>query len=313
MTQVSWTRILQRAGDELPSEGGAAIINMQDRAAERQKASRQPMPQERNADDLESDLRHALDRAAQRGRVANLPRPVPQPPSQAGGRARPHAAASRLGPGSPYMRAPLTQLTPVTMAGPAKRRGSGARNLIAISLSVAVVAFALHRIGTEWAASQNEKTETGDGSAAGARSASALYTGPVGQDAPNQAQVRRNASNADAGIRMELRPSLAPADGAEKSPAPSGRAEAALGNEWEEAMLRRGHELMDRGYVSGARLIFEHLAEQKSALGAFALAQSYDPKILTNLPVQGVQPDEMQAAYWYQRAAQLGTLAAAVR
>ena len=76
-------------------------------------------------------------------------------------------------------------------------------------------------------------------------------------------------------------------------------------------MLRRARELMERGHVSGARLIFEHLATRQSALGAFALAQTYDEKFLKTLRVKGSEPDQKLAAKWYRRAAELGTQSAA--
>ena len=79
----------------------------------------------------------------------------------------------------------------------------------------------------------------------------------------------------------------------------------------EQAMLRRARELMERGHVSGARLIFEHLALQQSALGAFALAQTYDEKFLKTYLVKGMEADPKLAAKWYRRAAELGSQFAA--
>jgi TPR repeat protein len=64
---------------------------------------------------------------------------------------------------------------------------------------------------------------------------------------------------------------------------------------------------MERGHISGARLIFEHLALRQSALGAFALAQTYDEKFLKGFFVKGLEPDPTLAAKWYRRAAELGT------
>lgn len=74
----------------------------------------------------------------------------------------------------------------------------------------------------------------------------------------------------------------------------------------EEKLLQRATGLMQRGDITGARLLFEHLAFRGSALGAFALAQSYDQRYLEKLYVRGLAADQKQADYWYRRAAELG-------
>jgi hypothetical protein len=82
---------------------------------------------------------------------------------------------------------------------------------------------------------------------------------------------------------------------------------SAISGSEEQAMLRRARELMERGHITGARLIFEHLALQQSALGAFALAQTYDEKFLSTFFVKGLQPDQKLAGKWYRRAAELAS------
>jgi TPR repeat protein len=74
----------------------------------------------------------------------------------------------------------------------------------------------------------------------------------------------------------------------------------------EESLLQRASGLMKRGDVTGARLLFEHLAYRGSALGAFALAQSYDSRYLSKIYVRGLAADQKQADFWYRRAAELG-------
>jgi TPR repeat protein len=74
----------------------------------------------------------------------------------------------------------------------------------------------------------------------------------------------------------------------------------------ENKLLQRATDLMQRGDITGARLLFEHLARRGSPLGAFALAQSYDSKHLKKLLVRGLAPDDKQADYWYRKAAELG-------
>ncbi len=81
----------------------------------------------------------------------------------------------------------------------------------------------------------------------------------------------------------------------------------------EDALLKRGNALLKNGDVSAARLNFETLAARGSAIGAFALAQSYDPEFLKTLPIAGLRPDVAKAREWYRKAAELGSKEAAVR
>lgn len=81
----------------------------------------------------------------------------------------------------------------------------------------------------------------------------------------------------------------------------------------EEALLKRGNVLLKNGDVSAARLNFETLASRGSAIGAFALAQSYDPEFLKTMSVAGLRPDVAKAREWYRKAAELGSKEAALR
>jgi hypothetical protein len=82
----------------------------------------------------------------------------------------------------------------------------------------------------------------------------------------------------------------------------------ALTEERETDNLRRGEEMMKRGDVAAARLLFEELAALGSAKGAFAMAQSYDPDPLRKIYIQGgLQPDVERARSWYENAARLGS------
>lgn len=97
---------------------------------------------------------------------------------------------------------------------------------------------------------------------------------------------------------VAVKPSATAKPQAEKAPSVSSGEENKL--------LARANDLMERGDITGARLLFEHLAFRGSALGAFALAQSYDAKHLEKLYVRGLAPDAKQADYWYRKAAELG-------
>lgn len=81
--------------------------------------------------------------------------------------------------------------------------------------------------------------------------------------------------------------------------------------EQEDKMLKRASTLLGENDIAGARLIFQYLANHGSASGAFALAESYDPKKWASHRVTGMTPDGNLARTWYARAAELGSREAA--
>jgi hypothetical protein len=76
-----------------------------------------------------------------------------------------------------------------------------------------------------------------------------------------------------------------------------------------EALVQKADELLDRGDVSGARLLFRRAAESGDARAASGLARTFDAKVLRTLRVYGVRPDPDQAAFWYARSKTLENLA----
>ncbi len=76
-------------------------------------------------------------------------------------------------------------------------------------------------------------------------------------------------------------------------------------------MLKRASTLLTQNDISGARLIFHYLANHGSASGAFALAETYDPKKWAGRRITGMAPDAGVARTWYARAAELGSKEAA--
>ncbi len=81
--------------------------------------------------------------------------------------------------------------------------------------------------------------------------------------------------------------------------------------EQEDKMLKRASILLGQNDIAGARLIFQYLANHGSAGGAFALAESYDPKKWGSHRVTGMAPDKDLARTWYARAAEMGSREAA--
>jgi hypothetical protein len=73
------------------------------------------------------------------------------------------------------------------------------------------------------------------------------------------------------------------------------------------ALLKRGNELVARGDLAGARLVFERAAEAGESSAALALASTYDPRVLEQLGERGLAPDIAMARFWYQKAKELGS------
>jgi hypothetical protein len=334
MNQVPWRRILERAGDEGSGERGASVINLRDHAPARQQAQTARQPAGAPPSDLESELKQALDRAQRKEREHVALRP---PPQRSARREPPEMRSA------PMLRPDLAMKRHPSLAVPTppqqqQKTSSGARNFLAISLSAAVIGFAFYQIGDQWK-EINDGPKAANSSADVPDSFAAVVAGGSGirvdttPPPPTRAQPRTEFE----GNRINLRPSFAGEAGT--APARSGigtedtldrdiaeaakliskaepkRIEAAAvattpavavsEDGMEQTMLRRGHDMVKQGRVESARLLFEHLAEQKSALGAFALAQTYDSKFLTERGISSVTPDQTLAAEWYQRAAEL--------
>jgi hypothetical protein len=97
-------------------------------------------------------------------------------------------------------------------------------------------------------------------------------------------------------IARSLPPEVAP-----KRPPLSGEAhERAL------RLLKRGDEQLAEGGIAQARLLYERAADAGLALGAMAMAATYDTLELQRLGVRGLTPDPEAARRWYERALLLG-------
>jgi uncharacterized protein len=70
----------------------------------------------------------------------------------------------------------------------------------------------------------------------------------------------------------------------------------------EQAMMRRGRELLKLGDVISARLYFERAAASGSEEAANMAGRTYDPAYLRESGAQGIQPDLERANEWYRKA-----------
>ena len=79
-------------------------------------------------------------------------------------------------------------------------------------------------------------------------------------------------------------------------------------------MMKNGAQLMTNGDIAAARMMFQRAAEAGEAMGAFALAETYDPSMLKKLGTRGgITSDIALAQNWYEKARDLGSTVAPER
>jgi hypothetical protein len=76
-------------------------------------------------------------------------------------------------------------------------------------------------------------------------------------------------------------------------------------------LVREGDALLKSGDVRQARLSYEKAWAGGSPAGAYGLARSYDPLVLSSLALRNDKPDKAKALEWYERAATAGHSGAA--
>jgi hypothetical protein len=75
-------------------------------------------------------------------------------------------------------------------------------------------------------------------------------------------------------------------------------------------LLKMGDDRVKDGFVSQARLLYERAADAGLAEAAMALAATFDPNELARLNLPDIPPDPNEARRWYERARELGAVAA---
>jgi hypothetical protein len=102
-----------------------------------------------------------------------------------------------------------------------------------------------------------------------------------------------------------------PPQAAALTPPPASAAMAppvrSLAREEIAALYARGEQMITRGEIAGARLVFTRAAEAGDARSALALGATYDPDVLRKLGVLGVVGDAAHAREWYAKASGLGS------
>jgi hypothetical protein len=139
-------------------------------------------------------------------------------------------------------------------------------------------------------------------------------SGPTAAVSPAPVDARGSANNVTSfdTVRRLMPPPTAPRS---ISPSSASRLPSSADDASDiAAKMKIGAELMANGDIAAARMMFERTAEAGNAAGAFALAETYDPVMLRRLRLRGgVAPDVALARRWYERARDLGSIAAPER
>ncbi len=139
-------------------------------------------------------------------------------------------------------------------------------------------------------------------------------SGPAAAIAPAPAD-RRGAANDVTSVDAVQRPAPSATAPRPILPSPASPPPARVEEPSEiAAKMKSGAELMANGDIAAARMMFQRAAEAGEAAGAFALAETYDPVVLRRLRLWGgIAPDVALARSWYEKARDLGSIAAPER
>jgi predicted nucleic acid-binding Zn-ribbon protein len=124
----------------------------------------------------------------------------------------------------------------------------------------------------------------------------------VAQDATSALPVKAPAAVVVAALPDSIQPlpmTSAPPLRADPSPSPE-PAKA------DDRLVSRAEELFRQGDVSGARLLLERVLASGNARGAFLLAETFDPNVLSKRGTLGLKGDAAKAREFYMQAQTLG-------
>jgi Sel1 repeat len=104
-----------------------------------------------------------------------------------------------------------------------------------------------------------------------------------------------------------------PVSGPQPSPAQGSSTALHVDSQEITTLIDRGSAYLKRGDLASARLLLRRAAEAGSANAALMLGSTFDPLIIRQLGVIGIEPDVGRARQWYEKAADLGSDAASQR
>ncbi len=71
-------------------------------------------------------------------------------------------------------------------------------------------------------------------------------------------------------------------------------------------MVERGRVLFEAGDLAAARLFFRRAANAGDAAAAIAMGATYDPEVLSQRFIRGIEADPEEAQRWYEKARGMG-------
>jgi hypothetical protein len=150
---------------------------------------------------------------------------------------------------------------------------------------------------------------SGDGAVLAEAKATLVVGAPPSLTAANAAPLPRVSPAPPQRPAPEAHPS-APGAASAAAPVPRLSADA---RERAMRLVKKGDEQLADGGIAQARLLYERAAESGLALGAMAMAATYDAVELERMGARGLKPDRDAARRWYERARQLGAAEAEER
>jgi TPR repeat protein len=120
--------------------------------------------------------------------------------------------------------------------------------------------------------------------------------------AASQRALPPNTKTPAAATRANLPVGVTKSSTAPVEPAGSSMLNQALNS----ALLARGDALFVSGDIASARLFYERAANAGDGHAALRLGETYDPAFLARTGLIGSRENASVAAYWYQRASELG-------
>ena len=127
-------------------------------------------------------------------------------------------------------------------------------------------------------------------------------------DASAPVEIAQRPENA-LSLPASIAPAAAPAQ-TEPQPKPGPALPAVTPD---DRLTTRADDLLQKGDVSGARLLLERSVKSGSARAAFLLAETFDPHVLAKLGVLGIRGDMDKAQQFYAQAQALGMSQASER
>jgi hypothetical protein len=155
-----------------------------------------------------------------------------------------------------------------------------------------VLALAVERARSQ--AWQQDLAKRADATPGGERDAIVRQSAPASDHTLPPAPIERNATPVPADMVASTKPSVSP---------PAANEEAVR-------LVARAKRLLEQGDIVTARVVLERAASSGSSLAVFALAETYDPAVLSTWGTVGTQGDAAKAQELYAKAAAGGVEAA---